>query len=131
MSWSTLRNPFKPAWDLGTNFSLLWCIRSLHEEINLIPEEEYAKSVGASEACKSKHQQTLDRLYWELEQRKKLLYIDLIHFVRLHSNLNDISRSMAQVKEKIATKQAYLDRIGGSLRNILEVAFLITFTWYF
>lgn len=35
---------------------------------------------------------------------------------------------MAQVKEKIATKQAYLDRIGGSLRNILEVAFLITFT---
>ncbi|KAL5108448.1 hypothetical protein TcWFU_001135 [Taenia crassiceps] len=80
-SWSTSRNQFKLAWGL---------------EINLIPEEEYAKSVGASEACKSEHQQTLDRLYWELEQRKKLFHPKVIYFVRLHSNLNDISKSMAQ-----------------------------------
>ncbi|CDI98631.1 THO complex subunit 5 protein [Echinococcus multilocularis] len=94
--------------------------RSLHEEISLIPVEEYAKTVCTSEACKSEHQQTLERLYWELQQRKKLFSFDIICFGRLHSNLNEISKSMAQVKEKIATKQAYLDRISGNLRNILE-----------
>ena len=74
-----------------------------------------------SEIGESEHQQTLNRLYWELKQRKRLFGAENIYFGRLHSNLDDMSKSLAQVKEKIATKQAYLDRIGGYLKDVLEV----------
>uniref|UniRef100_A0A0R3WRF3 HAUS augmin-like complex subunit 4 n=1 Tax=Hydatigena taeniaeformis TaxID=6205 RepID=A0A0R3WRF3_HYDTA len=68
-----LQNLFYELEHLKESIQTCLGFRSLHEEINLIPEEEYASAVGTSEACNSEHQQTLDRLYWELEQRKKLL----------------------------------------------------------
>ncbi|VUZ38979.1 unnamed protein product [Hymenolepis diminuta] len=83
--------------------------RSLHDEIYLIPKEEYIKIVDNPDPDEPEHQQTLNRLYWELDQRKKL-----------NGSLKDMSKTMAEIREKIASKQAYLDSMGGNLRSILE-----------
>uniref|UniRef100_A0A0R3U5L0 THO complex subunit 7 homolog n=1 Tax=Mesocestoides corti TaxID=53468 RepID=A0A0R3U5L0_MESCO len=91
--------------------------RSLHDEIGLIPKEEYLKTIDSSDSSVSEHQQTLNRLYWELKQRKKL-----------NESLNEMSRSMVEVKGKIAEKQAYLEGISGKLKEILEVSLLVILT---
>ncbi|KAM7536189.1 hypothetical protein Aperf_G00000096432 [Anoplocephala perfoliata] len=83
--------------------------RSLHDEINLISADEYNKTVAALDPAESEHQHTLNRLYWELEQRKKL-----------NGSIKDMSISMAEIREKIAAKQAYLNNIDENLRNILK-----------
>nr|CDS27454.2 THO complex subunit 5 protein [Hymenolepis microstoma] len=83
--------------------------RSLHDEIDLIPKEEYIKTVCNADPDEIEHQQTLNRLYWELEQRKKL-----------NGNLRVMSKSLSDIREKIASKQAYLECMNGNLRSILE-----------
>lgn len=53
-----------------------------------------------------------------------LNFISFIAIFRLNGSLKDMSKSMAEIREKIASKQAYLDSMGGNLRSILEVCCL-------
>uniref|UniRef100_A0A0X3PQP0 THO complex subunit 5 homolog n=2 Tax=Schistocephalus solidus TaxID=70667 RepID=A0A0X3PQP0_SCHSO len=83
--------------------------KSLHDGIDLIPLEEYYESCGNQHPAESQHQETLNRLYWELEQRK-----------RLHSSLNEMSRSVESITKTIDEKQKYLDGLADKLKDIVE-----------
>lgn len=77
------------AWDPeNSNLTSTFPCRSKHEEIDLVSLEEFYKE-APSDISKAEvtmgdpHQQTLARLDWELEQRKRLCILpDLVNLYR-------------------------------------------------
>uniref|UniRef100_A0A095C0L9 THO complex subunit 5-like protein n=1 Tax=Schistosoma haematobium TaxID=6185 RepID=A0A095C0L9_SCHHA len=80
--------------------------RSLHEDIKLIP-------VGSL----SEHQETLERLHWELEQRKAL-----------SDSCDKLKSAVESTSQTIKKKRNYLASFGPKLKDVAEELMDLPFT---
>lgn len=80
----------KPVWvPENSSLTFIFVCRSKHEEIDLVSLEEFYREAPpdiskAEITMGDPHQQTLARLDWELEQRKRwcFLLLDLVNLCR-------------------------------------------------
>ncbi|XP_068096381.1 THO complex subunit 5 homolog isoform X3 [Hyperolius riggenbachi] len=90
--------------------------KSKHEEIELVSVEEFYKDapdeISKAESTKSDpHQQTLARLDWELEQRK-----------RLAEKYKESLASKEKILKEIEVKKEYLNSLQPQLHNIMQAS---------
>ncbi|KAG5449971.1 THO complex subunit 5 [Clonorchis sinensis] len=83
--------------------------KSQHERLNLIPVEEFCQATGRSVATASTHEGTLERLYWENEQRKKLA-----------ADCNSLQEAVQTTEREIQQKRDYLASFGPKLKELSE-----------
>ncbi|XP_040272615.1 THO complex subunit 5 homolog isoform X2 [Bufo bufo] len=90
--------------------------KSKHEEIELVSVEEFYRE-GPPEICKPEitsndpHQQTLARLDWELEQRK-----------RLAEKYKESLASKEKILKEIDIKKEYLNSLQPQLQSIMQAS---------
>ncbi|GAA47817.1 THO complex subunit 5 [Clonorchis sinensis] len=83
--------------------------KSQHERLNLIPVEEFCQATGRSVPTASTHEGTLERLYWENEQRKKLA-----------ADCNSLQEAVQTTEREIQQKRDYLASFGPKLKEVSE-----------
>ncbi|CAH8453566.1 unnamed protein product [Dicrocoelium dendriticum] len=83
--------------------------KSEHDKLKLIPVQEFCEATGHNPSYVSTHDGTLERLYWELEQRKELSK----SFERLQNTLDD---TVSQIKRK----QEYLSSFNLKLKELTD-----------
>ncbi|CAH8443090.1 unnamed protein product [Schistosoma bovis] len=88
--------------------------RSRHEDIKLIPVEEFYEKTGRKVGSLSEHQETLERLHWELEQRKAL-----------SDSCDKLKSAVESTSQTIKKKRNYLASFGPKLKDVAESTLII------
>ncbi|CAH8484426.1 unnamed protein product [Heterobilharzia americana] len=88
--------------------------RSRHEDIKLIPAEEFYEKTGRKVGSLSQHQETLERLYWELEQRKSL-----------SDSCDKLKNAVESTSQTIKKKRNYLASFGPKLKDVVESTLIV------
>ncbi|CAH8829934.1 unnamed protein product [Trichobilharzia szidati] len=88
--------------------------RSRHEDIKLIPVDEFYEKTGRKVGSLSEHQETLERLYWELEQRKAL-----------SDSCDKLKNSVESTSQTIKNKRNYLASFGPKLKDVIESTLIV------
>ncbi|KAH8850514.1 THO complex subunit 5 like [Schistosoma japonicum] len=87
--------------------------KSRHEDIKLIPLEEFYEKTGHKVGSLSEHEETLERLYWELEQRKAL-----------SDSCDKLKSAVESTSQTIRKKRNYLASFGPKLKDVAEVSYI-------
>ncbi|KAF5394711.1 hypothetical protein PHET_10504, partial [Paragonimus heterotremus] len=82
---------------------------SRHEKLKLIPVQEFCQVTGRTLSNVSTHEGTLERLYWELEQRKEL-----------SNSVQQLQQAVEAAGQKLDRKREYLSSFGPKLKELIE-----------
>ncbi|TNN13529.1 THO complex subunit 5 isoform 1 [Schistosoma japonicum] len=88
--------------------------KSRHEDIKLIPLEEFYEKTGHKVGSLSEHEETLERLYWELEQRKAL-----------SDSCDKLKSAVESTSQTIRKKRNYLASFGPKLKDVAESTLIV------
>ncbi|CAL8107785.1 unnamed protein product [Calicophoron daubneyi] len=83
--------------------------RSQHEKLHLIPTKEFYEATGRTPSDETTHEETLERLYWELEQRKNL-----------SNSCEDLRTAVESVSQEILKKRKYLASFAPKLKEMAD-----------
>ncbi|CAH8461658.1 unnamed protein product [Schistosoma turkestanicum] len=88
--------------------------RSRHEDIKLIPVKEFYEKTGRTVGSLSEHEETLERLHWELEQRKAL-----------SDSCDKLKSAVESTSQTIRKKRNYLASFGPKLKDVAESTLIV------
>lgn len=88
--------------------------KSQHEKLCLIPIEEFFLATGRQSDAALSHEETLERLYWELDQRKNW-----------SASCQKLVQSVESVSQEIAQKRKYLESFAPKLKELVDNTLVI------
>ncbi|THD28688.1 putative THO complex subunit [Fasciola hepatica] len=88
--------------------------KSQHEKLSLIPVEEFFLATGRQSDAPLSHEETLERLYWELDQRKNW-----------SASCQKLMQSVESVSQEISQKRKYLASFAPKLKELVDNTLVI------